>query len=243
VERKLRRMTILVGMIGSDGIVLAADQLMVRPATNVKEYDDRGRVRKIEYLQGHGVAYAGVGDQYTRRVESALSIRLDEGQFDFENIRRSLERTADDTIKDERAKNEQAYSPQEDPGIPDLPRDLLVVFHGPQVDQRQMWSLAIDPVRSTASRVEGCCIRGAIGNLARFFGEYYETNIPVATLKRLAAHIVLSAQRFESGMIGGLDVSLFDDAGFHRLDEEAKESLRARYRELNDLVRTQLFEA
>jgi hypothetical protein len=92
-------MTILVAMIGSDGIVFAADQLMVRPAANVGEYDDRSLVRKIEYLATHQVAYAGVGDEITRQVESTLSSRLDEESFDSKNIRRSLEKLTSDTLK------------------------------------------------------------------------------------------------------------------------------------------------
>jgi hypothetical protein len=243
LEHKLRRMTILVGMVGSDGIVFAADQCMVRPAANVAEYDDIALVGKLEYLERHQVAYAGVGDQYTRQVESALSDSLDENRFDFGNIRRSLELLAVDTLREERAKNEKYYSPEEDRDIPDRPRALMVVFHGVQVADRQLWSLSVDPVRSYAYRVDGCRISGAIGNLARFFAQYYRPGIPIGALSVLASHIVLSANRFDSLMIKGLDIASFGSAGFHRFDESEKASLRSGHQELDNDIRKRLLPA
>src|ERR1022692_2126235 len=50
-QYKLNRMTILVGMTGTDGIILAADQCMVRPARSAAEYDDRMDTCKIVHLQ------------------------------------------------------------------------------------------------------------------------------------------------------------------------------------------------
>jgi hypothetical protein len=61
-------MTIVVGMVGSDGIVLATDRRRTIPATNEAQYDDYADIRKVVHLADHKISYAGVGDQTTKAV-------------------------------------------------------------------------------------------------------------------------------------------------------------------------------
>jgi hypothetical protein len=236
LERRLRRMTILVGMIGSDGIVLAVDQRMVREAKDGREYDDKSLIRKIEHLATHHIAYAGVGDQFTWQVGRALSIRLDKNDFDFEKTGVSLEKLAVDTMKEEEDQIKECYPS----GDHDIPRALVLVFYGKQWPFPQVWGLTIHQRRSFAHLITGMVIAGAQGNLARFFGEYYRANTSVAALKTLAAYIVLAAGRFDSLMISGLDVALFGEDGFRLLSESEKEILRSGYEELDGEIRNRL---
>src|SRR5258708_36961919 len=93
-ERKLRRMTILVGMIGSDGIVLAADQRLTQNAEDEKEFDDHEGICKIVHLEKYRVAYARVGDYISRMVGDKLTVELDRGVLDLAKIRQTLEKIA-----------------------------------------------------------------------------------------------------------------------------------------------------
>src|ERR1039458_7346920 len=127
-QYKLNRMTILVGMTGTDGIILAADQCMVRPARSAAEYDDRMDTCKIVHLQKHKVAYAGVGDSVTRDVGRELSAILDSDGFDFGYIAGSLEQVAKDVVNRAKAETEPP-----DVFDDDRPRSLLIVFYGDQI--------------------------------------------------------------------------------------------------------------
>ena len=102
---KIVRMTLLVGMIGTDGIVFAADELLVGEAQQGTQYNDRVFIQKIQHSRTHRVVFAGVGDDTTRRVEDRLLSVLDEG-FDFKNVKRSLERITKDALKSVREKAE-----------------------------------------------------------------------------------------------------------------------------------------
>lgn len=246
LERKLRRMTILVGMVGPDGIILAADRLAVRPASNVGECDDRSLGCKIENLENHEVAYAGVGDTFTWQVGRALSVALDNGHIKSEkNIGRALERLAVNTIREEHATVERCYPLEEDRRMvfdENRPRALLIVFYGSKFNPPQLWSLTIHEVTRYARPVNGFVISGGIGNLARFWGSrYYKENTPIVDLKLLAAHTVLEAHRFDSSMIEGLDVAVFDDHGFSFIGQEEKAELLRKSEALDGLIRSELF--
>ena len=236
LRRKLKRMTILVGIIGSDGMILAADQCMVTQAQKETDFDDRAGIRKIVNLENCKIAYAGVGDGATAAVGKKLSAMVAAEKFAFDSIAMSLEEVARVAITEEIEKLPSPYS--FDYG---LPRSLLIVFYGPQVSEPQMWFLRIEHGHYHATPIGGITINGAIGNAARFFGRYFHAFRPVATLKLLAAHIVLTAHYFDSLMIDGLDVAVFDSQGFCLVSEEEKQALRTKSGELDLRIRNCLF--
>jgi hypothetical protein len=244
-QHKLKRMTILVGMVGSDGIVLAADGRMVRPASHAGEYDDISSILKITHLAQHGVAYAAAGDYIAWRAGQILSEALDDGQFDFTHIQRSLQSVGLKAFEYERGAIVNTYTDEQDRNAlltrttDQLPRGVLVVFHGDQVPRRQLWGLNLQPTTSFAQPLN-MAIYGAIGNLARFFGSYFIEQTPIAKLQFLAAHTVLMAHRFDSLMIEGLEVALFDTNGYQRLDPEEISALRQNSEALDALIRRQL---
>jgi hypothetical protein len=205
---------------------------MVGVARSERTYDDRLMVQKICHLPRHLVVFAGVGDNVTRRVEREFETRLDDSRFDFLNIGRSLESLARDVLKEchIEAKNNGGWIEN------DVNRSMLCVFYGPDI---QMWRVIITD-RPIASPISGSCVGGAIGNLCRFYMDFYELNTPVEKLKTLAACTVLAANRFDSAMIGGLDVAVVDGSGLHLLTEDEKADLRRSYEELNTEIRRRL---
>jgi len=55
-------------MIGSDGIVLSADQSRVLPADAEGNFDDQMLGPKIYHIGRHGIAYAVAGDDLTDEI-------------------------------------------------------------------------------------------------------------------------------------------------------------------------------
>jgi hypothetical protein len=233
LQRKLRRMTILVGINCLDGIILAADRRLTQNAQNEKEFDDHEGICKIVNLPKHKVAHARAGDYVSRIVGDRLAIELDQAVFDFTDIRLSLEKIAISTLKDEK------LSPQE----LNEDRSLLVVFYGNQLPELQLWRLRITPQKLTAEPIVEMTIGGSIGNRVRFFEHYFTKPRSVDALTFLAAHIVLTAGRIDPMMIRGLDVALFNKAGFRLLDDRQNMPLRERSDRLDALICDRLFAA
>jgi len=232
LEHKLRRMTILVGMIGSDGIILAADQARVRPVANETQMDDKMLGRKITHFEKHRVAYAVAGDDITDLFGDVLLESLNAGSLDFGG---QMEQSLRVMVEKKIVQFQQAM--QNLGG--EVERTLLVVFYGPQVSEQQLWRLRIR-AGPAASRIAGSTIAGAIGNSARFFDSYYKPNLPVRTLLPLASHIVLTGHRIDSLMVEGLDIATFDSNGFRFFTEEEKAPLRDRPNKLDAMTRRHL---
>ncbi len=235
-------MTLLVGMVGSDGIVFAADELMMRQAPVVTEYDDRVLIQKIQHSDVHHVAFAGIGDQATREVEQEFLSALDQSCFDFKNVKRSLERVTGGAFRKIRTKAEQDHPSEEERRIifdQHLPRALLIAFYGHQLPERQLWSVCIQDTPAVV-QITGCRVNGGLGNLCRFFADYYRPGKPVSSLKHLAAYTVLAASRFDSLMIGGLQLAIIDGNGFQFVTERERAALRQGYDDFDAMVRAQL---
>jgi hypothetical protein len=238
VRQKLKRMTILVGIVGSDGIILAADRRMIRPAQNEHEFDDWFGILKIKHSEEHMVAYAAVGDSVSKTVGTKIFTALDTGDFSFTRIHFSLEGIVASAVREaiEEANRQPAlshFAALED-------RSLLIVFYGHQVAEPQLWRVSITPV-FTAERVSEITVCGAIGNPARLLAHYFTEAAPVQALTFLAAHIVFAATRIDSLVIHGLDLAYFYKAGCRFLDANQKTKLRKQSDELDALIGRQLF--
>jgi hypothetical protein len=105
----------------------------------------------------------------------------------------------------------------------------------------QLWDVRLVHREPNVDQITGSVISGARGSGARFFDCYYKENTAIGKLSFLAAHIVLTAGRFQWDMIRGLDIVLFRRGEYHELSEEEKEPLHRRSKELNETIRTRLF--
>lgn len=232
-------MTILVGMIGSDGIILAADRRMIQPAQDEKHFDVKEGICKIVRLGKYRVAYARAGDDVSRLVGDEILTALHEKAFDFASISSTqllLEEIATSTVK------RVATKPPPPHFNPNDPRSLLIVFYGKPAPALQLWRLRISPPDPGAEPIVTISVQGAIGNSARFFEHYYREGLPIEALTFLASHIVLTAGRVDSGIIEGLDVALFHRNSFRLLLENEKKPLRERSKRLNALIDRKFFQ-
>jgi hypothetical protein len=229
---KRNRMTMLVGMIGSDGILLGADARRVAFAAKETELDDVMGSRKITPSSKHKLAYAVAGDRLTYGIAEAVVTKIDIGAFYFQDIEKSLQSVATDTLKAIEGSHPERITAEH--------RCILIAFYGSQVEERQLWSLKIG-CPSIARRVTGMALGGGLSNTARFFYQYFESNKPLASLMLLAAHLILMAARVDSLMVNGLDIFLIEDSGCHFIDEVEKSALRERSTVLHTLIGEQLF--
>ena len=224
-------MTLVTGMVGRDGIVLAGDKRLIEFAEKEGDCNDTSDGRKIFHLERHKVVYAYTGDWVTLLAGDELKASLDGGQFDFEEMTEALRRIAFRGFED-------AVTSFPQRRVPDLKRQLLIVFYGPRFASPQLWDVRISR-EASAGRIDGMVIAGAMGNTARFFAHYFEFNRPVANLARLAAHIVLMGHK--DGFIDGLDVLTVSGDNLHWYTEDEKEPLRKLSEGLDANLRKQFY--
>jgi hypothetical protein len=157
-------MTLLVGMIGHDGIVLAADQSRTLQAESEGTFDDQMLQRKIFHLERHGISYSVAGDELTDEIGYKIRKYLDDGGLEFPNISGCLQRMVEQAVPEIREENAVSQVVVE--------RTILVVFHGSQVPEPQLWRLRISPSIS-AKQVTGITVAGGKGLDIAFFQNGY----------------------------------------------------------------------
>lgn len=195
-------MTMQVGMIGSDGIVLASDTKWTVDAQRRcidARYDFSGR--KILTNESMTVAVACARDMAAAyRVASGIlaASELEREQSPDVRLRRIWE------IGIEKA---QSPTPQ-----------CIVAFAYPEPSLFLFEYLDKDTPACipVPTYVHG----GDTINAAAFWTMHYYKWIPVAHLKRLAAHMIVSAHELNSQGISGLEIICCNGAEFHRLTDK-----------------------
>lgn len=225
---KMNRMTLIAGVVGSDGIVLAADQRAIAPSQSESEMDDTYGMRKIIDLPGHRVAYACVGDVLTASVGEALEESIKSSDRAFVADATHLQGLA----KKVWAEMQRGYQ------VNAINRLMLIVDYR---EEPQLWRLNILGPNSHAVEVRTIAVAGSLGNTARFFTNYYEPGRTAAELSFLAAHIVLAGGRIEPLYVDGLDVAIFSAGGCDFLKKERLAEIRKRSIALDGMIRGQLY--
>jgi hypothetical protein len=206
--------TMQVGMVGSDGIVLASDTLWSIPA-KIRETFNASKLR-IDCARGLAISCARSLETATMIAEKLLS---DLSHAELSDTGRSccsaIERIAQTFI-----------------GHPDLRSDVqcLIASVRPTFRLFRLYSGPLfEGVRQMeCQEVTDKSIAGDEPNPAIFWSEGYYERRPITTLAFLAAHLVLTARKFNSGTIDGLEVVLCNDSGIHRLDDKSTRKLRAK---------------
>ncbi|MGA2182815.1 MAG: hypothetical protein ABSH47_07275 [Bryobacteraceae bacterium] len=228
LEQKLKRMTLLVGAMGSDGIILAADKLTIDLSTAEDSLEDTTETIKIVDLPQR-VAYAFAGDILTLAVADELSQRLKSDSAEACITKTALENLANRTL------DRREHYPL---NTMDNGRTMLIVSYG--TPDPRLWRLRIIPNRSQALAIDGMTIAGAVSNTARFFHYYYQHAESVQRLKLLVAHTVLAASRI-GGYIRGLDMCTFQNGQSSWISQDEKAALTARSDALDRIIRGTLF--
>jgi hypothetical protein len=202
-------MTMQVGMVGTDGILLASDTRWMETYFSVRQTTTRS---KIEINRNRGIAVS-----FARNMDTSLVIanqiisELKDEDWDDPEI--SIEQiTAAVLTRCEERKDAQC----------------LIVLATPHPC---LFSLRIANVggvvkplcMSESSKV----VMGDNINAAIFFSERCYSRKPIRELVPVAAQLVVGAGKLNPGAIEGLEIILCDASGFHRLSDESIHQLES----------------
>jgi hypothetical protein len=211
-------MTMQVGMIGSNGIILASDtrwqRALVRCDMGTWHTSGGYKIRisknkKIAISCAHDMCEAG-------RIASELLIALD---------------GIDIYAREQTIRDIALTFPH------DLAVECFVAFAAPEP------SLFIiqHPKDSTYPIIQIVLEKAFAGdtlNPAAYWAERYYEGLPVDKLKHLVAQVIAEAGRLNPALIGGLDIVLTDAGEFIRLPKNETDGLLEQSRRWGELFRT-----
>jgi hypothetical protein len=218
-------MTMQVGMVGTDGIVLASDTLwMHEDVTGVRHTSNKSKV-KIDYAQGVAISCARSMETAGRIADDLMKELLDEsrGRLDWSAVA-----VANRIL-------EQAHPARK-------PFQCLIVTAGKKPQLFHLHYGVFDPAVQAGAACDNEPRRYVAGdqtNAACFWSERYQQHSPPQPVQRLiplAAHLVVSAARLNSAAIGGLEIVVCDKSGIHLLSDESTAALEAQSAEWDEKV-------
>lgn len=224
-------MTFEVGIVGTDGIVLASDKKYTSLGLETKESFMCG---KIEIDPELGLAYCCAGDDLcVTVVENVLSgLR----QPIHNRLTKELLIIAAQTAITKEPEGRSKRQGRELTG-----GQALFAFQRPHP---HLWHLCIR-IPPLAFRIDDKVCIGAPGNLARFFAEKYVrpeiSKASTRTLQLLAAHLVLMAESIDSSSVAGLEIVTCSASGFVKESDERISELVSQSRALDAHTKAALY--
>lgn len=215
-------MTIQVGMVGTDGLLLVGDTRWTNEPTLINRDWAAGRFGfnstklKISHERGMAVACARNMETATRIANEVLSnLRTEDFEYPIlpiEAMGAKVLSTAGDR------NNAQA---------------LIALIHPePQLFLFQFGSLNRE-WGAYCQKMDTIAIAGDNLNAAIFWAERYYQSLPVEKLIPLAAQVVVSAKKLNTGTIGGLEGIVCNRTGIHRLSPHSILELERKASELD----------
>jgi len=195
--------TMQVGMIGANGIVLAGDtrHYVEHPGRCWHSYNsskiklDSTKRMAIACARSMDISFRIAEQIFAALPSVAVELRADK----IEEIGESLANGAD--------------------------VDCVVAFADPSPSL-----FFFQCAKSGEARCEPVdkCAAGDVGNPAYFWAErYYRESLPVNQLVRLASHIVVAAGNMNNGSIRGLEIVTLEAAGFRKWSVEENRALES----------------
>lgn len=192
-------MTLAVGLIGSDGWVLASDKRLYESSGNLQPEVNKiitgtmlSRTPKIHWVPEADLIYTFAGDHVSMLAGEALADKLKKN---------ACSPSARGTFLNEVGNlfwsNHARLTTQ-----PSLKRDLLVIFTKPSV---QLWTVGLG-LTSTPGLHEDIALIGDTSNGAKIFPLLYYSPRSVEELKVLAAHTILLGHQCAKSLVEGLEM-------------------------------------
>lgn len=227
-------MTMQVGMVGSNGIVLASDRRWnMRAALSGRswgtgEHGLSSTKIKIDEVLGVAVCCAADMIPATTLADNILAAVKERGIDD-------LSTTAKD-VASMRIPNPEASNP---------PHCLLVLKGTPpRLFDLFYISSGDGKVVPQCLEVDDVGIAGHTTNAALYWAQRYLKIIPKLPIERLiplAAHLVVSAGFINPGGISGLEMIYCDATGFHRLSKDENRELESKAEEWDKRIGEMIF--
>ncbi|HEY3770650.1 MAG TPA: hypothetical protein VGN44_18395 [Candidatus Angelobacter sp.] len=202
-------MTIQIGMIGTDGIVLASDTKLQR---GQKVRHTNGST-KIRINHEHRLAISCARDMVlAHTIADSIIDHIPDGNWHFPTF------PIRDIAKDMRGD-----------GCGQAQCLIVSVKSKPRLfvlDVGTMTGGGTD-----CSEINDKCVIGDTVNPAVFWSEKYYKPLPISQLASLAAHLIVSAGKLNSATIRGLEMVMCDDSGFRRLAKGSIDELESKANE------------
>jgi hypothetical protein len=214
-------MTIQVGMIGSDGIVLASDTRWVQQG-GIRHSFEAPKIR-INHARGLAVSCARNMETSTEIANLILAGSDDAPAPDcsyIDEIASTVLKTSGDRWD----------------------AQCLIVSLRPQLRlfrlQTRVAKGSIPPIM--CHEISNRAVVGDDQNPAVFWSERYYERRSMRSLILLAAHLVVTARNFNSAMIAGLEIVLCDSTGIRRIDQDSIRRLELQVDEIDKQLESSL---
>ena len=216
-------LTMQIGMIGSDGIVIASDTLFSHPPTLLRGQlwaggTHRTNSRKILISHEHGVVISCARDmELARQIAHELVAKFSDREFTFSTR----------AVEDIAARVSVGLTKPDAQCLIALtrPTPKLFLFTFGMVDGQ--WGPFCERQFSKA-------IAGDNVNSSIFWAErYYADSLPISQLIPLGAQLVAAAGNLNPYQIDGLEIAVCNSKGCHRLSDDSISFLKKKTIEWN----------
>jgi hypothetical protein len=214
-------MTLQVGLVGTDGIVIASD---TRWGEEIVEDGNNMILRqtfsspKITINRERGLAISRSQNMETATLwTSKILSTLKDEEWEYPVL--PIEAIGAEVLKQAGDRNRvqclMVFS---------KPKPRLFWFQFATVNGE--WGPHCQPAKD-------CAVAGECANAAVFWKERYYQPLPTNSLIFLAAHLIFSASKLSEATIKGLEIVICDDSGFHRLAQDSLDDLEKESRKLD----------
>jgi hypothetical protein len=217
-------MTMQVGMIARDGIVLASDTAWVEEVIRgPKRYRDVRHASKIKMNGDIAVCYAREMKYAPRVADSILSHWKDSEGSDSQRIRDAISPMMKEVDK---------YQWECLVAIPKPQKRFVHILNVWATDgvSAPQWQLFVTPTTRYL-------LTGDDANDARYWLHHYDPLLSVRELQTLAAYLVVDARNFNNAMIDGLEIVCWDGSEFQRVPDDKCLEIEAEARKSADAIR------
>lgn len=214
-------MTMQVGMVGTDGVLLASDTQWNEEIGMVRGYTN---AHKIKTNDECGVAISQSGKMVTAGylADAIIAATLEKRKWFCDEV-------------DSKQKIEKKVLAFARPGSELC--QCLVAFTQPDI---QLWRFQTVEIRKSWELVGeqsfSKIYAGDCKNASIFWGERYyprQPRVPIRTLVPLAAHLIIAAHPLNTSGVSGLEIVLCDKNGITRLTDEEISGLELRASEMD----------
>jgi len=209
-------MTFQIGMLGSDGVLLASDTLYTHPGKlpgSRRTYN----AKKILIREDEAMAYCSSGDDVSAKAAELHSNSTTVEIYQSMVMSRTTAIEKYSTIENKNGNH-----------------GTVLAAHRTATGV-ELWYMDVSSQAQLPISIPSHICAGDQQNPAAFLIERYfpkDRRLPIRDLIFLAAHTVLMASKFSSG-VGGLQILLGRPAGFEALSDEDISALKERSRKLD----------
>jgi hypothetical protein len=203
-------MTIQVGMVGTDGVVIASDTRWMNTPRYANMTRSTFNTTKI-LISSDGKIVVSFAKNMETSLHVAQKVISDLTEEDWEHPIFPIEKVAAEVLLSAGERNDAHCLIAHCSSKP-----RLFLF------QYGMMNGSWGPV---CQRINTTAIAGDNVNPAIFWAERYYAPLPIQQLVPLAAHLIVSANKLNSGAISGLEMVFCDSSGVRLLSDDAVRDL------------------